>query len=281
PPVTPSVGVANGHFDFDVYQGINVSSFKHTHRYDDKYNVVGADFENASDPTYNLVNASITGNRVTSTSQFFVLVSNGDLSPAVTITVGGVDYKAYQFPNKFDGTQPIYTPASARQFQFQMPVDAFTAKDWGTGVVRAGLIPTATGCVKSYPWMLGQYGEIHDGALTIWIVKAGAPSNVIALNVAGHPEKGYVVTDDNWVLKKYTVFWHNGACYGTSGWVPNPGPDSNNSSMNGATPAPGSDDPRGTPQVNVVSVNTTVTPGATKNSNSTRVTTTTYADGSL
>jgi hypothetical protein len=280
PPPTGDTGVAGGHFDFDVYHGISVSSFKHTHRYDDRYNVVGSNFENASDPTYNLVNTSIAGNRVQPTSQFFVLLSNGDLSPGVTLTIAGVDYKAYQFPNKFDGTQPTFTAATAKLFQFRMPTDAFASKDWGQGVVRAGLMPTSTGCVKNYPYTPGPNGEIHNGALTVWIVKADTPASAIALNVAGKPEKGYKVTDDQWVLKKYTVFWHTGACYGQPGWTATPAPDPNGNSGVGTTPAAGSEDPRGTTTVNVISVTTSVTPAATKNGNSTRVTTTVYADGS-
>ncbi len=282
PPLTSESGVSGGHFDFDVYHGANMASFKHTHRYDDKYNVVGANFENASDPQYNLVNTAISGNRVTDASSFFVLVSNGDLSPGVTLTIAGIDYKAYQFPNTFDGSQPVYTPASAKLFQYRMPSNAFTAKDWGTGVVRAGLMPTQTGCVKGYPYTPGQFGEVHNGALTVWIVKAGAPASAIAMNVPGKPEKGYKVIDDAWVLKKYTVFWHyGGPCYGLSGWVPNPPPDNNaNSNGVGTTPAPGSQDPRGEASAAVVSVGTKVNPATTKGSNSTRVTTTLYSDGS-
>lgn len=280
PPPTGETGVSGGHFDFDVFHGINMSSFKHVHEYDDKYNVVGANLLNASDPIFNLVNPSIAGNRVTASSSFFVLVSNGDLSPGVTLTVGGVDYKAFEFPNKFDGTQPLFTPATSNLFQYRMPTNAFSSRDWGTGVVRAGLIPTATGCVKSHPFKPGEFGEVHNGALTIWIVKAGAPPGVIELNVPGKPEKGYKVIDDAWVLKKYTVFWHNGACYGTAGWVPNPPPNTGGDGGKGTTPAPGSSDPKATQSAAIVSVSSSTTPGATKKDNSTRVTTTVYADGS-
>lgn len=291
PPITPGVGVANGHFDFDVYHGVNMASFKHVHQYDDKYDVVGANFLNASDPTFNLANTSIAGNRVTSSSQFFVLVGNGDLSPGVTLTVGGKDHKAYEFPNKFDGTQSIFNASSVKLFQFRMPQDAFEAKDWGTGVVRAGLHPTATGCVKNYPSTPGAEGEIHNGALTVWIVKAGAPASAIALNVPGKPEKGYKVIDDKWVLKKYTVFWHNGACYGQQGWVPNPPSDYHPDNGNGANPAPGSEDPKagsvsgsGPGQATATSTASAFTPSSSYNGTSdksgTRTTTTNYSNGS-
>lgn len=296
PPVTPDLGVSSGHFDFDVYHGANMASFKHTHRYDDKYNVVGANLLNASDPAYNLVNTSIGGNRVTAASRFFVLVSNGDLSPGVTLTVGGVDHKAYAFPNKFDGTQPVYTAATVPLFNYRMPTSVFTAKDWGTGVVRAGLIPTQTGCVKSAIPTPGLEGEVHNGALTIWIVKAGAPASAIALNVPGKPERGYKVIDDAWVLKKYTVFWHyGGVCYGKPGWIPNPPPDTDADSNGiGTGRAPGSDDPlagsvsvgygSGTGVPTATSTTTTFTPGSgyngTSNRSGTRTTTTHFSDGS-
>ena len=296
PPATPDVGISSGHFDYDVYHGANMASFKHTHRYDDKYNVVGANFLNASDPTYNLVNTGIGGNRVTSSSRFFVLVSNGDLSPGVTLTVGGADYKAYQYPNKFDGTQPVYTSTTVPLFNFRMPTNAFTSKDWGTGVVRAGLMPTQTGCVKSAVPRPGLEGEVHNGALTIWIVKAGAPASAIALNVPGKPERGYKVIDDAWVLKKYTVFWHyGGSCYGAPGWIPNPVPDNDAASNGiGQQPAPGSQDPNAgsvsvgygsaTGAPTATSTTTTFSPSSTYNGTSdrsgTRTTTTNFSDGS-
>jgi hypothetical protein len=143
-------------------------------------------------------------------------------------------------------------------------------------------MPTVTGCVKSNPYTPGPNGEVHSGALTIYIVKAGAPASAIALNVAGHPESGYKVIDDSWVLKLYTVFWHTGVCYGQSGWIPNPPSDYTGGTVTGQTPAPGSDDPTGVVKATVVSTSTTVTTTGTGNNKLTTTTTTTnYSDGSM
>jgi hypothetical protein len=295
-PITPTVvGIRGGHFDYDVFNTVAGSTAKHVHMYDDMYNVLGASFTKSSDPDFDLI-SSLSGSKVTSSSEFFVLVSNGDLSPGVNITVGGTTYKAYQFPNKFDGTQPIYNPTSVKKFQFQMPDGVLDAKDWGTGVVRAGLHPTAPECVIYAPYTPGPKpnGEIHNGALTIWLVKKGAPASAIAMNVPGKPEKGYKVVSDTWLLKKWTVFWHNGElgintapCYGEVGWVPYPpvDPAADTYGTYGEPRAQGSEDPSGLPQFTAVSNNVSFVPSSSYNGkrdlSGTYKVATTYADGTV
>ena len=57
---------------------------KHTHEYDDDFNVTGVNMLNASDPVYNLVDA-IPDDSV----QFKVLILNQYLNPAVEVAIGG------------------------------------------------------------------------------------------------------------------------------------------------------------------------------------------------
>ncbi|HEX2830950.1 MAG TPA: PilC/PilY family type IV pilus protein [Burkholderiales bacterium] len=288
PTTQTETGIKGGHFDYDYYNSANGSTDKHEHMYDDLYDATGASFTSASDPAFNLVGDG----RVTATTEFFVLVSNGDLSPGVDITVGGQTWPAFKFPNKFDGTQPIYTPATVKKFQFEMSANALESRDWGTGVVRAGLHPTAPECAIYYPNLFGTDKEIHNGALTIWVVKKNTPVSAIVENVKGQPEKGYKVTSDSYVLKKWTVFWHNGKfgvgtspCYGQAGWVMNPAPDPEaDLHTTSRTRDPLSEDPSGLPRLVATGSTSTFVPSATynpkKNDKSGTITNViTYADG--
>jgi hypothetical protein len=117
---------------------------------------------------------------------------------------------------------------------------------------------------------------------------------VIKENVAGQPSKGYRVTSDSYVLKKYTVFWHNGKfgvgtspCYGEAGWVMNPAPDpAADQNITSKTRDPLSEDPSGLPNLVATGSTTTFTPGATYNpkkgdKSGTNTTVITYADGTV
>jgi hypothetical protein len=292
PPTTPTTtGIRGGHFDYDFYNTANSTTDKHVHMYDDVYNVTGASFTASSDSDFNLT----ADGRVTSSSEFFVLVSNGDLSPGVNITVGGKTWKAYEFPNTFDGTQTYYNATTAKKFQFQMPDNVLDAKDWGTGVIRAGLHPTAPECVIYDPTLnIGGRTEIHNGALTIWVLKKSTPKSAIVLNVVGNPAKGYKVTNDSYVLKKWTVFWHNGKmgidtapCYGEAGWSMYPpiDPDADTQGASSQVRAPGSEDPSGLPQYTLTSNNVTFIKSATYNGKTdysgTYTIVNTYGDGTV
>lgn len=265
PKGSSDAGVSGGHFDVDVFgvSGTTFVNIKHIHEYDDKFDVTGVNFLNASDTTYNL------SNRIANSSTAFkVLVVNQYLNPASTLSVGGGGYVSVKdygglataasataalagLPSYTRGTTtPIGTLA------WKLPLDAFKSKDWwGDGQpTRAGLIPTQTGCVKKVNAdggdpRPGPNGERHNGALTVQIIKGDMPASALELNWAtGGAKYGWRVKQSvftTWVLAEYTMFWHhsNGKCYGDAGWVANAPEDVGSSSVTRSTRAAGSADP--------------------------------------
>jgi len=284
----------------------NYANKKHYHEYDDVFDVTGVNMLNASEPLFNLSNAIID----TSTS-FKILVMNQYLSPAAKLSVGGVTYESVKTyknlasetnPSTLLGNLPIYTRADIGTLIYNLPLDAFKSKDWWggeDGSVRAGLIPTQTGCVNKVnidgsmlntggKGLPGPNGERFNGALTIQLIKSTTPASALELNKAdgnsgdgiGDVRYGWRVKQSefsNYVLAEYTSFWHhpNGLCYGQSGWVADP-PEDFVSDATAKTPAAGSADPKDgvfSAGLAIVSTETTV-------SGNTTTTVTTYSDGS-
>ncbi len=264
PTTSTDRGVSGGHFDVDFYftTGTSFANLKHVHEYDDLYDVTGVNMLNASNAVFNL------GSKLGSGVAFKVLVANQYLNPASTLSVGG---GAYVSVKDYGG---LATAASAAQalaglqsytlgsttpvntLAWKLPLDAFKSKDWwgDGGTLRAGLIPSQTGCVNRVSstgstLTLGPNGERHNGALTIQIIKASTPDTALELNwSAGGPKYGWRVKAGlftTYVLAEYTTFWHhpNGKCYGDAGWVPNPPEDNSPPSTKTAARASGSMDP--------------------------------------
>lgn len=266
-PVGPIIGVAGGHFDVDLYDKARgpYNNRKHVHQYDDKYNVTGVDFLNPSEPQFNLANAIPDP-----TTNFKILAANQYLSPASEISIGGassVPVKSYgQLASNADpvsllASLPTYNRNTIGTFTWSLPLDAFATKNWwGDGVLRAGLIPTQTGCVNKITSsvtgatgsLLGPNGERFDGALTFTMIAANTPSTALELaNAAGGAKFGWRVKATAFVnvLAEYTLFWHHGnnpptVCYGQAGWMQNAPLDPTLGRSSGA-PAPGSTDPTG------------------------------------
>lgn len=274
---TTERGVSGGHFDVDVYYGTSVTgatttngsyqSIKHVHEYDDIFDVTGVNMLDASNAVFDLSNAipSVA-------TQFKVIASNQYLSPAVKIHLNGSPSYVYNIDQGYipiknfitsstldvtDNVQvPTYTRATVNSLAINMPVDAFSVKDWWGGTLglpadaRVGLHPTQTGCVKKtskssdggnmYQPVTPPSGVTpdgngtipsprttgvrHNGALTLQIIKASTPNSAIEMSIPGHPEYGWRVKSASYstqVLAEYTVFWHEkliGKCYGESGW---------------------------------------------------------------
>ena len=242
PPVPVGGGVSGGHFDVDLYTfGGGYGNVKHTHQYDDVYDVTGVNMLNASDSTFNI------GTQLGSTVPFKVLVMNQYLNPALTLSVGGgpyVNVKTYGGLTTAPtatvalAALPSYTLSNVKTLVWNLPLDAFQSKDWwgDGGAVRAGLIPTETKCVNHVEAdgttnRLGANGERFNGALTIQLIKSNTPASALELNYPGGGAKyGWRVTRSefsNYVLAEYTTFWHHPAhsCYGDGDWVPNPPED--------------------------------------------------------
>jgi hypothetical protein len=262
---TGGPGVAGGHFDFDLYfntcnaqtgdyrQGC--ASNTHVHEYDDKYDVVGVNVLNASLAAFNLTNA------ISRTETFKILLANQKLSPAARITVGTTTLMGWDWPTSPEGflsdtaggAAKTFTVANIGRLVIALPVEAFSNREWipGSGDIRAGLVPTKTGCVRNNTGAQGSLnGFWMNGALTMQIVKANTTSAHVEFSESGEPDMGYRLkkstTAQAQQLAQYTMFWHhdNGLCTGDSGWTktPPPDPDSNATSQ---TPAAGSDDPKG------------------------------------
>lgn len=275
PPYSTSVsstnnrGVSGGHFDFDVYCSTNCKDGKnptagryflgtdakgfyytHVHEYDDIYDVTGVDMLNPSQALDKLSRVRVGTMPLPATTAFKVLVANQAYSPAAKVSIGGGDYvNVYQYevvPGLTVASLPTYTLATVGTLMFNLPLDGFQAKDWGTGIVRSGLHPIKWSCAVRNA-IDGPLGEWRNGALTFQIVKATVSDSDIQLNVTGHPELGYRLktASKSQLIAEYTTFWHhpNNKCMGDSGWTKSP-PQDNISDVISATPATGSTDPR-------------------------------------
>jgi hypothetical protein len=277
PPSSTDRGVSGGHFDFDIYYNIcnplsssdyksTCSSNTHVHEYDDIYDVVGVNMLNASDTAFNLLKA------VSSTSTAFkIMVVNTNWSPAAQLkvvrdngngTTTTLDTYVWNLPLSPDGflaatsggAALTFTRANLLTFTYYLPLTAFTNKEWkaGSGDVRAGLIPTKTGCVRANTGAQGasSTGAWMNGALTFQIVKSTTPASAVEATVpsaaGGYRLKKDTTSQGN-QLAQYTSFWHhpNGLCIADSGWTKAPPPDTV-SDANAKTPAAGSGDPKGT-----------------------------------
>lgn len=298
-------GISSGHFDVDVFawHQSEYKKIKHEHQYDDKYDVTGVNFLNASDPTYNL------GNRLAASAQFKVLLINQYLNPAVLMKVGSPDYvsvKTYGEQTTLTeaadvlAKAPQYTLSNINYLTVKLPRDAFKSRDWWeNGDERAGLIPTDTGCVspvekdggEKFP---GPNGERKNGAFTVQLIKPGTPAAALELNYpGGGPKYGWRVKANefaNYVLLEYTLFWHHGPngqkpCYGESGWVKNPPEDTSGGGgakfKEDGSADPTSEDTGGEEPETITIINwvtTTVTDTTTTGNFVTTTTTITYSD---
>ncbi|MDZ4730046.1 MAG: PilC/PilY family type IV pilus protein [Xanthomonadales bacterium] len=242
-----------------TYTPTQYKKVKHTHEYDDKYDVTGVNMLNASDPTFNLINALPV-----STTEFKVLIMNQYLNPAAQVAIGGATFSSVSTygglasqtsADAVLAAQPNYSRGTLGNFIFNLPLDAFKNKDWwgDGGTTRAGLIPTQTGCVNKVDAngvvdTPGKFGERYNGALTFQLIKTTTPGSALELN---GPDVRYgwrVKTGlfKQYVLAEYTAFWHhpNGECYDESGWIPDP-PEDFDGGGTSEEGAPGSADPRG------------------------------------
>ena len=278
-------GVSGGHFDVDIYYG---GTNDHTHEYDDTYNFTGVNFLNASDPDKNVSNA-ITN----TTTRFKILITNQRLSPAVNFSYGGLPYANVSTLQTTAGltmaSLPGFSRADIGTLKFNMPKNAFTSQDWGTGEVRTGLHPTATNCVKDKlpdAGTVGPNGEYRNGALVFQLVKENTPDSAVQLSdPGGDPRYGYRLKDDaasqSYRLAEWSAFWHhqNKLCMGDAGWTQTPQLDTDPSGAKGKMPAAGSEDPPRDEFGTVVSNITSTEPNPDCSGCTIRTTVTNYSTG--
>jgi Neisseria PilC beta-propeller domain len=279
-------GISNGHFDVDVYYGTcksftgtdySCSSGKHhKHEYDDTYNVVGVNMLDASFPELNLVNA-IPNDATGNAKRLKFLLVNTHWSPAAVLelkyltipgdasslaTLESRVTNLFLSPEGFlattaGGPALELTRAQMQRFVIKFPTDAFESKEWNSeqrpGDVRAGLIPTVTGCVQKNtggqgssigPWMNGALTvQVVDSSTTSSDIEPATPTDDATTPTSGDGAGGYRLKKDlaspvfyqAKQLAQYTYFWHhpNGKCYGVSGWTKAP-PQSTDGSSSGS-----------------------------------------------
>ena len=260
---TPTLGgISGGHFDVDIYykRTKTYGSQKHQHEHDDRYNVVGVNFNNPSDSAFNM------GNAIATDTAFKVLVLNSYLNPASYLSVANTPFVSVKdFQGQASATDarlieslPTFTRTSADPLVWRLPPDAFSSKDWWQdgGTARAGLMPTETSCVKPGPSASpGPLNSLYNGAFTLQFVRHNTPASALEPNATDanqkpDPRYGWRVKASEraaWVLAEYTMFWHHpsNGCFGSTGWIPNPALDTSGQGKSGSTPQ-GSGDPTGT-----------------------------------
>jgi type IV pilus assembly protein PilY1 len=224
---------------------------------------------------------------IPATTSFKVLIHNQAYSPAAKFSVGGNPYvNVYEYQTAAGLTMaslPAYTLDTVGTLKFNLPLDAFKAKDWAkNGDVRAGLHPIKWSCAVKDA-ITGPNGERRNGALTFQIIDASATDSDIQLNVPNRPDLGYRLKDasvSSKLIAEYTTFWHhpNNLCMSDAGWIKNPAEDPISDAV-AALPAAGSSDPKdGTFGL----TNTPITPAggpATGTTTTTNTTTTRNANG--
>jgi hypothetical protein len=275
-PMAGGVDIASGQSDSDT----TCTVVTHEHEYDDKYDKTGVDFLHPSDLSFRL--GLVIQNDST---PFKVLMMNQYLSPALMLNIeypaynpaslaGYVNVRDYQTSTTLPSrvlpppatvpmaisNLPTYTlgggnvpgyPATTKlgSLAINMPVDAFTVRDWWAGAgglaadQRVGLHPTSPACVYNG---LAQYansaptpsvgadmytpveppadgapgpgtaqtttGARHNGALTLQIIRADTPDSALEMNVANRPEYGWRIKHDQffgYVLAEYNIYWHH------------------------------------------------------------------------
>ncbi len=214
--------------------------------------------------------------------RFKVLMANQAYSPAVHLTIDGAatptlpnasfNDAAFHFESGAGlaaASLPSYQMADISKLVLSMPLDAFNLKNWGTGIVRAGLHPIKPQCagVATAAPTPGPLGEWRNGALTLQIVDASVTDSDIRLNVAGHPELGYRLKGTSLagkLIAEYLIYWHHpmDKCMGDTGWTMAPPQDSSASDAIQGSYPPGEDDPRGVFMAGAGAAGDTVIPSA-------------------
>lgn len=205
-------GVLDGHFDLDtshlVYPLSSGKTDGHVHEYDDKYMTASANFFELLDSKLHTLQTEITD----ASKRFSILITNAELSAEVNLEINGdsqnvLIYQTFLRAQDFSlakvytlGTPQVNGDTQLKSLKFNFPLDILQ---------KGGLIPTATGCVKSN--QPGANAEYRNGALTIQAIETGG-----ALDASTHS----AALNGGKLLWESTVFWHrDGVCYGSKNYV--------------------------------------------------------------
>ncbi len=213
-------GLNNGHFDYDSTDprahcpGSQVceGTTKHTHEFDDIYDVTFANQFNGLDdhlPVDGCVDA--TGKKpqvggcggdytrvIENGVPFKILVSNAELSPGAWLTVNGDEIDVEFYDDMSFAALPTYVlggvgPNTLNSLTVNFDINA---------IANCELIPTNTGDVRrNTP---GINGEWRSGALTVQFVDPNS-ATTSNLSAGGHD---VVVSEDDGLMWEGTFFWH-------------------------------------------------------------------------
>ncbi len=187
-----SKGLAGGHFDLDVDATLGGGTDKHTHEYDDAYDVTYGDYFNVLNGAPSVSSPEIGINA--GSQKLLAFIANADLSIGGQIIIGNKIWNAVEYQKMIQKQLMAWDGSSDLLDEFGDPL-AFTLDEinqavGGTGTLRlnflstailtGGLIPTQTGCVKSGPNITN--GHWRNGALTLHVVDYEAVKQNVLTN---------------------------------------------------------------------------------------------------
>ncbi len=192
-------GLANGHFDWDTAlasvrcAGSNRCSGtdKHTHQYDDNYDVTAVDM-------FNMLGGHTSINQIGLSTPFKIRVVNANLSPGVWLTINGVDYDVTTWDNQSMSELPVFSMNGSTGnmlWEFWVNYDV-------NAIANCNLHPTVTKDVRNNT--PGPFGEWRSGAITVQLVAPGS-SPTFATSAGDHQA---VISQSDGLLWENTSFWH-------------------------------------------------------------------------
>ena len=205
------VGLLDGHFDLDTSSFIadlgHGSTDGHVHEYDDKHDVVGADFFNLLESSLHNISEDISDPN----QKFKLIISNADLSPGGRLVINGeydpdggsefVPVKDYD--NSSLASLPIYSLGGISDTIKLEDLGIYFAVDT---ISQGGLVPTNTGDVKGNT--PGLNGEWRNGALTIQAVAVNANGSDAFSTSNALSAGGVQGVATSGLLWEATLFWH-------------------------------------------------------------------------
>lgn len=200
-PTTPGEnpgGIAQGHFDLDTstrsYDFNRGDTNKHIHEYDEKYDVLGADFFELRNDKLDEIDETINESK-----RFVIIMANSQLSESAFIEINGQVYTMKQYREIMGDYSNLKkyvlgSPQVAGDIQLKS-FSVFFPKDI---LAKNGLIASEPKCViDNKP---GANGEYRYGALLAQAIDLDSLSIDPVLKVAS--------IDSDSLLWEAAFFWH-------------------------------------------------------------------------
>ena len=202
-------GLVGGHFDVDTSDFVasdnDGSTGKHTHEYDDEFNVNGVDAFDMRDRHRGLAS-------VIDPDQKFKIVSiNADLSPGARIAINsdysGLDAGSYQLAADYDdidlASLPVYSLSGV---DGTIKLDSLGVYFERLDIVNGKLHPTNTGAVRSN--VPGKLGEWRNGAYVLQVVAVNDDGSDAFVTDVSRSRGGVQGVASDGLLWELTMFWH-------------------------------------------------------------------------